>query len=117
MNTADYAKISSDNVKLLLLRNKMSIRQLAEKIGIAPTTLNDALKSKKGITIDSLIKIADYFNLTVNDLCNPSLVELNMNPNENDSIIFNKFSLLDIHGKELVALVIDKELERIMNES
>lgn len=71
MNKVDYAKISSDNVRLLLLHNKMSIRQLAEKINVAPTTLNDSLKSKKGITIDSLIKIADNFNVTVNDLCNP----------------------------------------------
>jgi len=49
MKNVDYAKVSSDNVRLLLLKNKISIRQLAEEINIAPTTLNDSLKSKKGV--------------------------------------------------------------------
>lgn len=62
MNTSDYAQISSSNIRFLLTKNNMSIRQLAEKIGIASTTLNDSLKSKKGVSVDSLIKIADYFN-------------------------------------------------------
>lgn len=117
MKNVDYAKISSDNVKLLLLRNKMSVRQLAEKIGIAPTTLNDSLKSKKGVSIDSLIKIADCFNLTVNDLCNASLVDLDFSDVSNDIQTFNKYALLDNHGRAIVALIIDKELERIMNET
>lgn len=58
MNTTDYAQISSSNIRFLLTKNNMSIRQLAEKIGIAATTLNDSLKSKKGVSVDSLIKIA-----------------------------------------------------------
>lgn len=115
MNKIDYAKISSDNIRYLLIKNNMSIRQLADKIGVAPTTLNDSLKSKKGVAIDSLIKIADCFNLTVNDLCNSSLIELK-NKSISDIMLINKFSLLDSHGREIVSLVIDKELERIMNE-
>lgn len=116
MNRVDYAKISSDNIKFLLIKNNMSIRQLAEKIGIASTTLNDSLKSKKGVAIDSLIKIADCFNMTVNDLCNPSLINAKYT-STSDIMLINKFSLLDSHGREIVSLVIDKELERIMNET
>lgn len=115
MNKIDYAKISSDNIRYLLIKNNMSIRQLADKIRVAPTTLNDSLKSKKGVAIDSLIKIADCFNLTVNDLCNSSLIELK-SKSISDIMLINKFSLLDSHGREIVSLVIDKELERIMNE-
>ena len=111
MNKFDYAKISSDNVRLLLLHNKMSVRQLAEKINVAPTTLNDSLKSKKGISIDSLIKIADIFNVTVNDLCNPCFCDPKKN---NDEIaILNKYKSLDNRGKELINCIIDKEIERI----
>ena len=117
MKNVDYAKISSDNVRLLLFKNNMSIRQLAEKISIAPTTLNDSLKSKKGISIDSLIKIADYFYLTVNDLCNPLLIDANSKDISESSLVINKYFLLDNHGQELVSLVIDKELERLMNDS
>ena len=57
-------------------KNNMSIRQLAEKIGIAATTLNDSLKSKKGVSVDSLIKIADYFNLTVTTFAMFHLTEI-----------------------------------------
>lgn len=102
MNTTDYAQISSSNIRFLLTKNNMSIRQLAEKIGIAATTLND-----------SLIKIADYFNLTVNDLCNVSLDRKSAQDEEEYDIIYNKFKKLDSHGKELVAMIIDKELERL----
>lgn len=111
MNTTNYAQISSSNIRFLLTKNNMSIRQLAEKIGIAATTLNDSLKSKKGVSVDSLIKIADYFNLTVNDLCNVSLDRKSAQDEEEYNIIYNKFKKLDSHGKELVAMIIDKELE------
>ena len=113
MNTTDYAQISSSNIRFLLTKNNMSIRKLAEKIGIAATTLNDSIKSKKGVSVDSLIKIADYFNLTVNDLCNVSLDRKSAQDEEEYDIIYNKFKKLDSHGKELVAMIIDKELERL----
>lgn len=113
MTTTDYAQISSSNIRFLLAENNMSIRQLAEKIGIAATTLNDSLKSKKGVSVDSLIKIADYFNLTVNDLCNISLDRKSEQEEEEYNIIYNKFKKLDPHGKELVELIINKELERL----
>ena len=115
MKNVDYAKTSSDNIRLLLLQNKISVRQLAEEIGIAPTTLNDSLKSKKGIPIDSLIKIADFFKITVNDLCNPFLVNFETSSLNNDALILNKYMLLDRHGKDIVSLIIDKELERMMS--
>ncbi len=116
MSKIDYAKISSDNVRFLLLKNNLSIRYLAENIDIAPTTLNDALKSKKGIAIDSLIKIADFFNITVNDLCNADFAEYNIIDNKDEyKMIFNKYCLLDKHGRDIVSLIIDKELDRIMN--
>ena len=99
MNTSDYAQISSSNIRFLLTKNNMSIRQLA--------------KSKKGVSVDSLIKIADYFNLTVNDLCNVSLDRKSAQDEEEYDIIYNKFKKLDSHGKELVAMIIDKELERL----
>ncbi len=118
MNKIDYAKISSQNVKELLFRHKISIRQLAENINIPPTTLNDSLKSKKGIPIAALIKIAEFFHLTVNDLCDETFFD---NPDsemlQSDVVEFiNKYKALDKHGKELIGLIIDKELERATEE-
>lgn len=117
MKNKDYAKISSDNVKFLLIKRGVSVRQLADKIGIAPTTLNDSLKSKKGIPIDSLIKIADLFGVTVNDLCNTDFQKFTNEKNRNEAErIMNKYRLLDSHGREITEMIIEKELERILNE-
>lgn len=102
MNTSDYAQISSSNIRFLLTKNNMSIRQLAEKIGIASTTLNDSLKSKKGVSVDSLIKIADYFNLTVNDLCNVSLDRKSAQDEEEYDIITTNSKSLILTEKNLL---------------
>lgn len=118
MKTKDYAKISSDNIRLLIIQHGISIRQLAEIIEVAPTTLNDSLKSKKGVSIDSLIRIADYFNLTVNDLCNSDFLRSNSaSSSKPDYVLIKKYNSLDDYGKELVSLIIDKELERIVEQN
>lgn len=116
MEHTDYAKISSNNVKLLLSNNAMSVRQLAEIINISPSTFNDSLKSKKGISVDILIKIADYFNITVNDLCNKNMYDNTLSDPGVASII-DKYNKLDQYGKELIILILDKELERINKNS
>lgn len=108
----DYAFISSSNIRFLLTENNLSVRQLADIIGIAATTLNDSLKSKKGVSISSLIKIADYFNVSVNDLCSEGLknkFELNSQNNE----LIKKFNKLDERGKQTVINVIDQQLNFI----
>lgn len=118
MERKDYAKISSDNIRLLIIQKGISIRQLAEIIDVAPTTLNDSLKSKKGVSIDSLIRIADYFNLTVNDLCDSDFFRSNSSGSLKSEYMFlKKYNSLDDYGKELVSLIIDKELERVVEQS
>lgn len=118
MRKTDYAKISSDNIRLLIIQNDLSIRQLAEIIDVAPTTLNDSLKSKKGVSIDLLIRIADYFNLTVNDLCDSDFFQsYSASSSKSDYVLLKKFNFLDDYGKELVSLIIDKEIERIVEQN
>lgn len=113
-----YAKISSENVRLLLKKNRMSVRQLAEKIDIAPTTLNDSLKSKKGIAIDSLIGIAEYFDLTVNDLCSENFYEEYMQDKiKSKDQLYKKYQQLDDYGKMLVSTLLDMEAERTAKQS
>ncbi len=115
MNKPNYAKISSDNIKLLLVSKNLSIRNIAEELKIPPSTLNDSLKSKKGVSINHLIKIADYFEITVNDLCNPNFLELYSKDKENTALIMNKYSMLDEHGRKIISTIIDIELDRILN--
>lgn len=117
MKNIDYAKISSDNVKMMMDAYDLSVRKLANKIGVAPSSLNDSLKSKKGIAIDTLIKIADLFKITVNDLCNPDFSVKSSEKNQiNCEQIKNKYQLLDEHGKNIVSTVLDLEFNRLNDD-
>lgn len=68
-----YAEISTNNVRKLIAKNGTSIRKLAKTIDVPASTLTDGLNSIKGISIDSLVRISEHFNITVDDLCNKKL--------------------------------------------
>lgn len=106
----DYAFISSQNIKFLLSENNLSVRQLADIIGIAATTLNDSLKSKKGVPISSLIKIANYFSISVNDLCNEDFRK-SCEFNTKETELIKKFNMLDERGQDTVLSVINQQLK------
>ncbi len=106
----DYAFISSQNIRFLLSENNLSVRQLADIIGIAATTLNDSLKSKKGVPISSLIKIANYFSISVNDLCNEDFRK-NCEFNTKETELIKKFNMLDERGQDTVLSVINQQLK------
>lgn len=106
----DYAFISSQNIRFLLSENNLSVRQLADIIGIAATTLNDSLKSKKGVPISSLIKIANYFTISVNDLCNEDFRK-NCEFNTKETELIKKFNMLDERGQDTVLSIINQQLK------
>lgn len=106
----DYAFISSQNIRFLLSENNLSVRQLADIIGIAATTLNDSLKSKKGVPISSLIKIANYFSISVNDLCNEDFRK-KCEFNTKETELIKKFNMLDERGQDTVLSVINQQLK------
>lgn len=106
----DYAFISSQNIRFLLSENNLSVRQLADIIGIAATTLNDSLKSKKGVPISSLIKIANYFSISVNDLCNDDFRK-NCEFNTKETELIKKFNMLDERGQDTVLIIINQQLK------
>lgn len=106
----DYAFISSQNIRILLSENNLSVRQLADIIGIAATTLNDSLKSKKGVPISSLIKIANYFSISVNDLCNEDFRK-NCEFNTKETELIKKFNMLDERGQDTVLSIINQQLK------
>ena len=106
----DYAFISSQNIRFLLSENNLTVRQLADIIGIAATTLNDSLKSKKGVPISSLIKIANYFSISVNDLCNEDFRK-NCEFNTKETELIKKFNMLDERGQDTVLSIINQQLK------
>lgn len=105
----NYAEISSNNLRALLARDRISLRQLAAELGVSASTLSDAMRSRHGLSIDLLAAAAVYFSISLDALCDPAF----------DSRITGsapmgctRCQLLDAHGKKVVDTVLTLELER-----
>lgn len=107
----DYSQNMIDNVKALLEARKISSRQFAMSIGIAPSTFIDNLKSKKGFPIEVSIKVADALGFTVEELAKFSGVELLQREfsspsvaslSEQEKLIVKTFRSFSDEGKEKV---------------
>ena len=70
------------NLDYLLTINKMSRAELARTIKIAPSTINAwYTKDYKGITLKNLIKLSSCFDVTIEDLVNGDIKNLNFTSN------------------------------------
>ena len=60
-----------ENLDYLLKSNGMTRSDLARAINIAPSTINSWFnRSCDGVALKSLVEIANYFNVTLDDLVN-----------------------------------------------
>lgn len=57
-----YATRFSENLKLLLKENNLSVREFAKKVEVPSQTINRYILCQREIKIEYLCKIADYFN-------------------------------------------------------
>lgn len=106
-----YSQILSSNIRLLAMENGISIRQLAEIVDVPQTTLNTALSSKKGVPLDIAIKIADYFCVTVEQLCGKQPIEISIASNDRINQHIKKYQSLNETGKDDV----DKYTDYVMS--
>lgn len=68
--TGKYQKVIGDNLKILLKINKLSQLQLSEKTGISKTAINGYVKGNRNITLDRLVLLADFFDISIDELLN-----------------------------------------------
>lgn len=61
------------NIQALLDREKVDHTALALFVGHKPSWLSKVLRGQRGVSIDDLDKIADFFDVTVRDLFSPTL--------------------------------------------
>lgn len=106
----NYAQQMNENVKELLTAHNISIRQLADAVIVPASTLNEALKSKRGLAVDVAIRIADFFGFSVEELSTVSPDEIiALHPQSNlakDSIgnklLLSSFASLNEDGQQKV---------------
>jgi transcriptional regulator with XRE-family HTH domain len=59
----------TDNLKRLINEKSITMAQLSRATGIPPQTLNNWMAGQEPRGLDKLKKIADYFCITIDELC------------------------------------------------
>ena len=108
-----YADIVSQNIKKLLKAHHISIRQLAEAISISASTLTDSLMSKNGISLDTMMNIANHFGVSADMLCDKDFDVEHYSVFLEDYTAYERsYKMLDDHGRSVVDAVFRLELAR-----
>ena len=99
--------------------NGMTRVQLAEKLGIPMTTLRNYEIGTREPGHKFILDVAHVFNVTTDYLLgmtdepNRNIAVQNLLISKEEMEGIKKYRALDEHGKEIVELVLDKELERV----
>ena len=68
MNTAGNKEVMAKNLSRFATESGKTQKELAEIVGVAPSTFNDWLRAKKYPRIDKIEILADYFKVLKSDL-------------------------------------------------
>lgn len=79
-----------DTLRCLIEDNDMTQKQVATKLNIAPTTLGNYVRNLREPDFETLVKLADYFNVSTDFLLNRTY---------KDSISQEENRLLSIYAK------------------
>lgn len=69
MSEYTQIKVFSENLKNLLKENNLSVNKFAKLVNIPRSTLGEYLTNQTDIKLENLCKIADYFDITLDELC------------------------------------------------
>jgi len=94
--------IIAGNIKRFIKQNEMTQKQLAEKIGISPSTMSDYMNLRSNPSHGVIQKIADYFGVMKSDI--------DTTYKENKSSIDSMYSQLNSSRKQKVFKFVEKEL-------
>ena len=104
----DIKTIVAKNILFYRKQNKMSQKTLAEKIGVNHNTISSWESCTNSVDIDSLFKICDALNVSVNVMMG---IDDNTNNNdtlnENENYLLNTFRNLSVQGQEYILQTID----------
>lgn len=104
----DIKTIVAKNILFYRKQNKMSQKTLAEKIGVKHNTISSWESCTNSVDINSLFKICDALNVSVNVMMG---IDDNTNNNdtlnENENYLLNTFRNLSVQGQEYILQTID----------
>jgi len=102
-----------DRLKESRIKSGLTQEQLAEKLGIAKSTLSGYESGNREPTVATIAKVMDILNIDANYLYQDetnSLTELVVSLDE--KALLRKYRDLDDHGKKMVDFTLEEEYER-----
>ena len=81
------------NLKNILDEKGMTVKELAKKVGIAPTTLYSIIQRDTAVRFDTALKISHILNIPINSICKDNPYEpgetLPILPSDNEKLMIN----------------------------
>ena len=102
-----------DRLKESRIKAGLTQEQLAEKLGVAKSTLSGYESGNREPTVATISKALEILNIDANYLYQDetkTLTELVISLDDKE--LLKKYHLLDPHGKEMVDFTLEKEYER-----
>lgn len=102
-----------ERLKESRIKSGLTQEQLAEKLGVAKSTLSGYESGNREPTIATIAKVLDILNIDANYLYQDetkALTELIVDRDK--KMLLKKYSDLDDHGREMVDFTLQKEWER-----
>ena len=62
------------NLKNILDEKGMTVKELAKKVGIAPTTLYSIIQRDTAVRFDTALKISHILNIPINSICKDTAI-------------------------------------------
>lgn len=102
-----------DRLKESRIKAGLTQEQLAEKLGVAKSTLSGYESGNREPAVATIAKALEILNIDANYLYQDETKELtNLVISLDDKELLKKYHNLDDHGKEMVDFTLEKEYER-----
>lgn len=104
-------KMKGSMLKEILDEQGISVSELARRLEVSPQTLYSMVKrDNQKVDFDLMIRICRQLDVPVERMCDGS--EVPRLPSDKEWQLISRYRRLNEHGRELVELIIDHELER-----
>lgn len=108
------ARFFNKNLKFIRQNKGLSQQELADKLKLDRSTISRWENDEMDVTIGNAIKIANYFNIPMEDFTGKDLsVEENQTFDETD-VLFNKYKdIIPDEDKQIIKMIIEKTKKEI----
>ena len=107
MKTIGNREVFAKNLSKYLARSGRSQREMAEIVGVSPSTFNDWINGRKYPRIDKIEFMANYFGILKSDLIEDKKDSPNDLPiNEGEKMLLNLFRKIPESDQEMVLQMI-----------